>query len=58
MKKTLQSLNGKKIQGKDMISLKGGKLAAVNTMVMTVRNGQSNDDGNTDDSGWASGSSL
>ena len=58
MKKTLKSLNGKKLSSKDMISLKGGKLAYVKTMVMTVRNGQSHDDGNTDDSSWASGSSL
>ena len=55
MKKTLKSLNGKKLSSKDMISLKGGKLAYVKTMVMTVRNGQSHDDGNTDDSSWASG---
>lgn len=58
MRKSLKSLNGKKLQTKDMISLTGGKLAYVKTMVMTVRNGQNVDDGNTDDSSWASGSNL
>ena len=58
MKKTLKSLNGKKLSSKDMVSLKGGKLAYVKTMVLTNRSGQVSDDGNMDDSSWASGSDL
>ena len=59
MKKTLKSLTGKKLSSKDMVSLKGGKLAYVKTMVLTSRGGgQCSDDGNTDDSSWASGSDL
>ncbi|WP_294206319.1 hypothetical protein [uncultured Chryseobacterium sp.] len=64
MKKQLNSLEGKKLNANDMISLKGGKkgressLEPTTTMVMTNNKGQVSDDGSTDDSDWASGSDL
>ncbi|WP_294283550.1 hypothetical protein [uncultured Chryseobacterium sp.] len=63
MKKQLKSLEGKKLNANDMISLKGGKgrqqsLEPTTTMVMTNTKGQVCDDGSTDDSDWASGSDL
>ncbi|WPO84000.1 hypothetical protein SD427_06615 [Chryseobacterium sp. JJR-5R] len=60
MKKQLKSLQDKKLNSNDMISLKGGKKRQdpVNTMVMTNSGGHTTDDGNTDDSDWATGSDL
>ncbi len=64
MKKQLKSLQGKKLNSNDMISVKGGgkgrelSLEPTTTMVMTNNKGQVSDDGSTDDSDWASGSDL
>jgi len=60
MKKQLKSLQGKKLNSNDMISVKGGKkaLEPAKTMVITNSHGQTCDDGSTDDSDWASGSDL
>ncbi|WP_295220678.1 hypothetical protein [uncultured Chryseobacterium sp.] len=60
MKKQLKSLQGKKLNSNDMISIKGGKkaLEPTKTMVLTNSNGHTSDDGSTDDSDWASGSDL
>lgn len=54
MKKTLKSLNGKKLNSSDLITLKGGKMIPGKTMIMTVRNGSSHDDGNEEDAGSSS----
>ncbi len=61
MKKKLKSLQDKKLNANDMISLKGGKKRQepATTMVMTnCGGGQTADDGSTDDSDWATGSDL
>ncbi|WP_294303415.1 hypothetical protein [uncultured Chryseobacterium sp.] len=60
MKKQLKSLESKKLNSNDMISLKGGKIRTepTKTMILTNSHGQTCDDGSADDSDWASGSDL
>lgn len=61
MKKQLKSLQDKKLNSHDMISLKGGKKSQEPTTTMVMTNcggGQTADDGSTDDSDWATGSDL
>lgn len=60
MKKQLKSLQDKKLNSNDMISLKGGKKKTepTNTMQMTNVKGHVSDDDTVDDSDWASGSDL
>jgi hypothetical protein len=63
MKKTLASLNGKKIKKNDLITVKGGLLnpnsstisSGCDTLVMTGHKGDAHpsNDGTCDDSDWA-----